>query len=244
MVKLSVIRFVFFEDLIMTKRKVSSHQQEETSKRNSDVNEEQEGSETLQEIFFPKSSVKKKGLNKDTEVLTVEKFNKLLRMHRKNIEKDLDARFKVLEEVIEAGFNSLREEIKARDAQEKDSIHRSCEPGSGLTPSPVNPLSNGRVARKIENQDSIPKSSELISGFAAIPVQARTPEIEALLKEVTKSTSSEGKSKINISSGSMEFSSASSDEVEEVSIVGQKSSAATTKKGLAPTRRSSRIAGK
>ncbi|KAH7565068.1 hypothetical protein ACOSP7_020826 [Xanthoceras sorbifolium] len=219
----------------MGKKRLSSRRAG-VSKRKKDIREYQEESnivenETWQETGPVDSSEKERELGKKKEVdgagisdgvVVHDKLSEEMKVTKKELEEKINAGFKAIREEIDAGFKALREEMAARKEQQKDSI---------------------------------PKSSKTVARFASIPIQARTPEIEAILKEVTKSTSSEeNNSETKSSPSSEEISSSSSeknkkeadssDEAEDVIIVTPRSFRATKKKGPAPTRRSSRIAGR
>ena len=219
---------------------MSTRQREGVSKRKKDIQDYQEESntvenETWQETGSIDSSEKEResfkkeeldgaGISNGVVVLDakLDKLSEEMRAMKKELEEKIDAGFKDLKDEMDAGFKALREEMAARNKQQKGSI---------------------------------PKPFKAVARYASVPVQAHTPEIEAILKEVTKSTSSgEDNSITKTSSSSDDIISSSSEEnkkdagsseeAEDVIVLAPRSSPATQKKGPAPTRRSSRIAGK
>ncbi|KAK3219431.1 hypothetical protein Dsin_013401 [Dipteronia sinensis] len=245
------------KDFIMGRKRMSSRQREGVSKKKKDIQDYQEESNTIENETWQgtgsidtsekeKESVKKEELaivssEKERESVKKEeldgagisngvavpdaKLDKLsedMKAMKKELEEKIDAGFKALKDEMDAGFKALREEMAAQNEQRKGSI---------------------------------PKSFRAVARYASVPVQEHTPEIEAILKEVTKSTSSEEDNSVTkTSSSSDDISSSSSEknkkeagsskEVEDVIVLAPRSSPATQKKAPAPTRRSSRIAGK
>ncbi|KAK3219414.1 hypothetical protein Dsin_013384 [Dipteronia sinensis] len=224
----------------MGRKRMSSRQREGVSKRKKDIQYYQEESntvenETWQETGSIDSSKKEResfkkeeldgaGISNGVVVLDakLDKLSEEMKAMKKELEEKIDAGFKALKDEMDAGFKALREEMAAQNEQQKGSI---------------------------------PKSFRAVARYASVPVQEHTPEIEAILKEVTKSTSSEEDNSVTktssssdgISSSSSEKNkkeAGSSEEAEDVIFLAPKSFPASQRKGPAPTRRSSRIAGK
>ncbi|TXG69309.1 hypothetical protein EZV62_004244 [Acer yangbiense] len=225
----------------MGRKRMSSRHREGVSKRKKDIQDYQEESNTVEnETWLEMGSIdssekEKEELAIDSSEKERESFKKeeldgagmsngvvVLDAKLDKLSEEMKAMKKELEEKIDAGFKALREEMAARNEQQKGSN---------------------------------PKPFKAVARYASVPVQEHTPEIEAILKEVTKSTSSqEDNSATKTSSSSDDISSSSSEEnkkeagsseeAEDVIVLAPRSSSATQKKGPAPTRRSSRIAGK
>ncbi|KAK2651586.1 hypothetical protein Ddye_011442 [Dipteronia dyeriana] len=198
----------------MGKKRMSTRQREGVSKRKKDIQDYQEESNTVENETWhdtgsidssekEKESVKKEELAIDSSEKERETFKKeeldgagisngvvVLDAKLDKLSEEMKAMKKELEEKIDAGFKALKDEIDA-----------------GFTA-----LREEMAARNDQQRGSIPKSFKAVARYASVPVQAHTPEIEAILKEVTKSTSSEEDNSITKTSSSSDDISSSSSE--------------------------------
>ncbi|KAK4836842.1 hypothetical protein QYF36_000614 [Acer negundo] len=189
---------------------MSSRQREGVSKRKKGIQYYQEESntvenETWQETGSIDSSEKEKEeLAIDSSEKERESFKKeeldgagisngvvVLDAKLDKLSEEMKAMKKELEEKIDAGFKALKDEMDAG----------------------FKALREEMAARNELQKGSIPKSFKAVARYASVPVQEHTPEIKAILKEVTKSTSSEEDNSVTkTSSSSDDISSSCSSE--------------------------------